>query len=305
MKKKLFRKLLFIALAAFTVTLALAAAGTGSKDDKTSVSSTPASVAMSNPGSATWSFDADKAAFLASGRSMGGFGQKDFQAVQGRKELIIQIIRHYLASRFGQAKASIIAAFEAVPREYYMYNYETGRNLAASAYETPIREWPIGYGSTLSDYLVQAYMTQALDPKPTDVSLEIGTGSGFQSSILSRIVKDAYSIEIITALGKKVQNVFPPLGYTNVHTRIGDGFFGWPEVEGGFDIIIVTAASPFVPPLLLSQLKKGGRMIIPIGQPYRRQFLYFFTKDEQGKVHSRKDISVLFIPMTGRVGQGG
>ncbi len=101
-----------------------------------------------------------------------------------------------------------------------------------------------------------------------------------------------------------MQNIFRPLGYTNIHTRIGDGFYGWPEVKDGFDIIMVTAAAPFVPPALLAQLKKGGRMIIPIGQPYRRQFLYFFTKDQDGKVHSRKDISVLFIPMRGQVEKG-
>jgi len=144
-----------------------------------------------------------------------------------------------------------MAAFREVPREYFMYDYERGRNFAASTYELPVQEWPIGYGSTLSDFLVQAYMTQALKPKPGEVSLEIGTGSGYQSSILSRIVKDAYTIEIVSALGRKSDQVFKPLGYSNVHARVGDGYYGWSEVEGGFDIIIVTAASPFVPPLLL------------------------------------------------------
>jgi protein-L-isoaspartate(D-aspartate) O-methyltransferase len=86
-----------------------------------------------------------------------------------------------------------------------------------------------------------------------------------------------------------------------VATRVGDGFFGWPEVEGGFDIIIVTAQAPFVPPALLAQLKKGGRMIIPIGQPWKPQFLYTFTKDAQGKVHTQRDVTTLFIPMTGEI----
>jgi len=131
--------------------------------------------------------------------------------------------------------------------------------------------------------------------------LEIGTGSGFQSSLLSRIVKKAYTIEIITALGDMVMNIFTPLGLSNVDSRVGDGFFGWPEVEGGFDIILVTAQAPFVPPALLAQLKKGGRMIIPIGQPWKPQFLYIYTKDAQGKVHSQRDVSTLFIPMTGQI----
>ena len=129
----------------------------------------------------------------------------------------------------------------------------------------------------------------------------MGTGSGFQSSLLSRIVKKAYTIEIITALGDKVKNIFAPLGYDNIESRVGDGFFGWPEVEGGFDIILVTAQAPFVPPALLAQLKKGGRMIIPIGQPWKPQFLYMFTKDAQGKVHSQRDVATLFIPMTGQI----
>jgi protein-L-isoaspartate(D-aspartate) O-methyltransferase len=98
-----------------------------------------------------------------------------------------------------------------------------------------------------------------------------------------------------------VKNIFAPLGFENVESRVGDGFFGWPEVEGGFDIILVTAQAPFVPPALLSQLKKGGRMIIPIGQPWKPQFLYQFTKDAQGKVHSQRDVTTLFIPMTGQI----
>jgi protein-L-isoaspartate(D-aspartate) O-methyltransferase len=144
-------------------------------------------------------------------------------------------------------------------------------------------------------------MVQVMKPKATEVSLEIGTGSGFQSAVLSRIVKEAYTVEIITALGEKVDKIFEPLGYRNVRVRVGDGFYGWPEAGRKFDIIIVACAAPYVPPALLEQMKKGGRMIIPIGQPYKTQFLYIFTKDADGKVHSRKDISTYFIPMTGKV----
>jgi len=135
--------------------------------------------------------------------------------------------------------------------------------------------------------------------------LEIGTGSGFQSSLLSRIVKDVYSVEIIKPLGSEVARIYKPLGLENVRTRVGDGYFGWPEVEGGFDIIMVTCVARYVSPELLRQLKPQGRLIVPIGQPFKKgQVLYVFTKDKQGKVHSRKDMGVFFIPMTGRIMQG-
>jgi protein-L-isoaspartate(D-aspartate) O-methyltransferase len=143
-------------------------------------------------------------------------------------------------------------------------------------------------------------MTQLAKPTADSVVLEVGTGSGYQVSILSRIVKKAYSIEIIEPLGQGVAKIFKPLGYDNVETRVGDGYFGWPEVKGGFDIIIVTCAAQYVPPALIEQLKPGGRMIIPIGQPFKKgQFLYVYTKNAEGKVTSRKDVGVYFIPMTG------
>jgi protein-L-isoaspartate(D-aspartate) O-methyltransferase len=248
-----------------------------------------------------WDFSAYQQAMQASGRQIGGLDEKSFMAAQQRKQHFLDQIKANLASDFGVADPAVLKAFREVPREYYMYDYEAEHNLGGGAYEIPPREWKIGYGSVLTDFVMQAYMTAKCKPKPTDVSLEVGTGSGFQSSLLSRIVKRAYTIEIITTLGDKVKNIFAPLGYTNIVPRVGDGFFGWPEVKDGFDIILVTAQAPFVPPALLAQLKKGGRMIIPIGQPWKPQFLYIFTKDEQGKVHSQRDVSTLFIPMTGEI----
>jgi protein-L-isoaspartate(D-aspartate) O-methyltransferase len=113
-------------------------------------------------------------------------------------------------------------------------------------------------------------------------------------------VKQAYSIEIIEPLGRAVSQIFAPLGYTNIHTRVGDGYYGWPEVKDGFDVIIVTCAAQYAPPDLFKQLKPGGRMIIPIGQPFKRgQVLFVYNKDAEGKVHSRRDVGVFFIPMTG------
>jgi len=225
-----------------------------------------------------------------------------FDAIQKRKPGAMRLIESYLKERLGAADPAVMAAFQALPREYFHYSYSEHRATPGDAYEDTPKPWALGYGSALSDYLGQAYMTQICKPAPGDVTLEIGTGSGFQSSLLSRIVAKSYSIEIIEPLGKAVGRIFAPLGYTNVHTRVGDGYYGWPEVQGGFDIIIVTCAATFAPPDLFKQLKPGGRMIIPIGQPFKRgQVLYVYTKDAEGKIHSRRDIGVFFIPMTGAI----
>ena len=249
----------------------------------------------------SWNYATYRQVVAASGRDVGNVDEKAFQAAADRKQKVLDEIQAMLVRSFGRADPAVMKAVTDVPREYFMYDYEGERNLPGSAYEWPAREWKIGYGSVLTDYIMQAYMTARARPKPTDVSLEVGTGSGFQSSLLSRIVKHAYTIEIITALGDRVKDIFAPLGYANVSARVGDGTFGWPEVEGGFDIILVTAQAPFVPPALLKQLKPGGRMIVPIGQPWKPQFLYVFTKDADGKVRSQRDVSTLFIPMTGDI----
>ncbi|WP_246514636.1 protein-L-isoaspartate O-methyltransferase family protein [Neoroseomonas soli] len=260
----------------------------------------PPLVRAQGSSTATWTREAYLAAMRASGRETQMTDQA-FGAIQARKPAALRRIEAYLKARFnGEADPAVMRAFEQVPREYFHYMYEGRANQASNAYESDPKPWGIGYGSALSDYLGQAYMTQACAPKPEHVVLEIGTGSGFQSALLSRIVAKQYSIEIINPLGTAVQRIFAPLGYSNVETRVGDGFFGWPEVQGGFDTIIVTCAAQYVPPALIQQLKPGGRLVIPIGQPFRRgQFLYIYTRDEDGRVRSRKDVGVYFIPMTG------
>jgi protein-L-isoaspartate(D-aspartate) O-methyltransferase len=234
-----------------------------------------------------------------SGRKL-NLSEAQFQAIQKRKPAAMQRIEHYLKERLGSADPAVMAAFEEVPREYFHYLYDSKQATPGDTYETNPKPWALGYGSALSDYLGQAYMTQVAKPQPGDITLEIGTGSGFQSALLSRIVARAYTIEIIEPLGKAVGKIFAPLGYDNIESRVGDGYYGWPEVPGGFDIIIVTCAAQYAPPELFKQLKPGGRMLIPIGQPFKRgQFLYIYTKDADGKVHSKKDVGVFFIPMTG------
>jgi protein-L-isoaspartate(D-aspartate) O-methyltransferase len=258
----------------------------------------PGTVNAGDP--ASWNYQVFVRAYQESGRKQ-NVSEQTFKEIQERRPQALAITEKYLKERFGKADPLVMKAFSEVPREYYHHHYADNRSFANVAYELDnIKPWAIGYGSALSDYLGQAYMTQIAKPTANDVALEIGTGSGFQSSILSRIVKKTYSIEIIEPLGKAVANIYKPLGYNNVETRVGDGFFGWPEVKGGFDIIIVTCAAQYVPPALLEQLKPGGRLIIPIGQPFKKgQILYIYTKDKDGNVHSRKDVGVYFIPMTG------
>jgi protein-L-isoaspartate(D-aspartate) O-methyltransferase len=246
-----------------------------------------------------WDFKTFDALMKSTGRGNPA-SEKTFSKIQDDRAKAVKAVEEYLTSKFGKADPAIVKAFSELPRECYTFNYQTKVNNPSFAYSLPARPMPIGHGSALSDFLGQAYMTQMCQPKPTDVVLEIGTGSGFQISWLSKIVKDAYSIEIIKPVGEGVKDLFGPLGFKNVHTRVGDGFFGWPEVKEGFDIIIVTCAAQYVPPALLDQLKKGGRMIIPIGQPYKTgQFFYVYTKDNDGKIRSRKDVSCYFVPMTG------
>jgi protein-L-isoaspartate(D-aspartate) O-methyltransferase len=253
------------------------------------------------PASGGWTYEKYRAAMEASGRRV-NVDARAFAEIQARKPQALANIEGYLKSRLGTADPAVLRAFAELPREYFHYEYKSNVSTATQAYEPVAKPWAIGYGSALSDYLGQAYMTQLARPTPDSVVLEIGTGSGFQSSLLSRIVKKVYSIEIIEPLGSAVAKVYKPLGYDNVETRVGDGFFGWPEVKGGFDIIIVTCAAQYVPPALVEQLKPGGRMIIPIGQPFKKgQVLYVYTKDADGKVHSKKDVGVYFIPMTGQM----
>jgi protein-L-isoaspartate(D-aspartate) O-methyltransferase len=258
-------------------------------------------LARAAPAAGGWTREAYEEAMHRSGRPV-QLGEAQFAAIQSRKPAYLARIEGYLKERLGSPDPLVVGAFRTVPREYFHYIYSDHHAAPSEAYESTPKPWAIGYGSALSDYLGQAYMTQVCQPRPGDVTLEIGTGSGFQSAVLSRIVAKAYSIEIIEPLGRAVSRIFAPLGYDNVFTRVGDGYYGWPEVEGGFDVIIVTCAAEYAPPDLFKQLKPKGRLVIPIGQPFKRgQVLYVYTKDEAGKVHSRRDIGVFFIPMTGAI----
>ena len=266
---------------------------------RTLVASAAALPFAARAGETGWTRSAYETAMYQSGRAV-SLTDAQFAAIQARKPAALKLIETYLQQHLGHADPAVLHGFQQVPREYFQYMYSEHRAMPGDAYEANPKPWAIGYGSALSDYLGQAYMTQVCAPKPGDVTLEIGTGSGFQSALLSRIVKSAYTVEIIAPLGHAVSKIFAPLGYDNVHAKVGDGYYGWPEVAGGFDIIMATCAAQYAPPDLFQQLKPGGRMLIPIGQPFKRgQFLYVYAKDAAGKIHSRKDVGVFFIPMTG------
>lgn len=155
---------------------------------------------------------------------------------------------------------------------------------------------PIGDQQTISPPFVVAYMTEQVDPQPTDRVLEIGTGSGYQAAVLSPLVKEVYTIEIVPRLGHRAERTLRRLGYKNVNTRVGDGFKGWPE-KAPFDKIIVTCSPESVPQPLVDQLREGGQMIIPVGERYQ-QNLYRLTKRD-GKLDREPLQATLFVPMTG------
>lgn len=155
---------------------------------------------------------------------------------------------------------------------------------------------PIGDQQTISGPFVVAYMTEQLDPQPGDTVLEIGTGSGYQAAVLSPLVKDVYTIEIVEALGKKAEQALKRLKYDNVHVKISDGYQGWPE-HAPFDKIIVTCSPEKVPQPLVDELKEGGQMIIPVGERFE-QMLYRYTKQD-GKLVAQPLRPTLFVPMTG------
>lgn len=155
---------------------------------------------------------------------------------------------------------------------------------------------PIGSAQTISSPFIVAFMTQMLDPKPTDHVLEIGTGSGYQAAILSPLVEEVYSIEIVESLGKRAAKVLKKLKYKNVFTKIGDGYKGWEE-HAPFDKIIVTCSPEDVPQPLVDQLKEGGLMIVPMGQ--RHQQTLFLMVKKNGKMETEALRPTLFVPMTG------
>ncbi|MFO1126932.1 MAG: protein-L-isoaspartate(D-aspartate) O-methyltransferase [Rhodospirillales bacterium] len=183
----------------------------------------------------------------------------------------------------------VMAAVAEVPR--HLFVPEARRD---AAYDN--RPLPIGFGQTISQPYIVALMSDLLDLAPTDRVLEIGTGSGYQTAVLSRLAAVVYSIELVPELATAASATLSRLGYDNVHIRQGDGFAGWPE-QAPFDATIVTAAPPDIPPALAAQLRPGGRLVIPTGFPGATQYLYRCVKQTDGSLEQSCMLPVAFVPM--------
>ncbi|MEQ9408781.1 MAG: protein-L-isoaspartate(D-aspartate) O-methyltransferase [Fuerstiella sp.] len=202
-------------------------------------------------------------------------------------------VRHRMVDEVIEAEGitspQVLEAMRTVPRHEFV-----APGLRSRAYQDGAL--PIGSQQTISSPYIVAYMTQTIDPQPDDRVLEIGTGSGYQAAVLAEIVKDVYSVEIVSALAKSAARRLERLGYDNVHVRDGDGYEGWEE-HAPFDKIIVTCSPESVPQPLIDQLRDGGLMIIPLGERYQQSF--HLLKKEDGRLVQKKLVATLFVPMTG------
>ncbi|MHB8808503.1 MAG: protein-L-isoaspartate(D-aspartate) O-methyltransferase [Desulfobulbaceae bacterium] len=220
---------------------------------------------------------------VAAEPSPGGSSGKSDQFAQQRREMVeLQLKARDIDDQ------AVLRAMAAVPRHLFVPD-----RLHSQAYiDFPL---PIGYGQTISQPYIVAYMTQAIRPEPHHRVLEIGTGSGYQAAILAELVERVYTMEIVPELAASADKRLRELGYAKVVAREGDGYQGWPDAAP-FDAIVVTAAAEFIPPPLLQQLKDGGRMVIPVGSPFHVQHLTLVEKKE-GRLTTRILLPVRFVPL--------
>ena len=200
-----------------------------------------------------------------------------------------QMVENELLPQDGLTNPAVIDVMKRVPRNRFVPPLHQSIAFRDQAIA-------IGNAQTISPPYIVAYMTEQLDPKPGDKVLEIGTGSGYQAAVLSLLVDQVYSIEIVEPLGLRAEKTLKTLGMDNVHVRVGDGYKGWPEAAP-FDSVIVTCSPESVPQPLIDQLREGGRMIIPIGERYQQTF--YLCKKVDGKLEKERLTQALFVPMTG------
>lgn len=199
-----------------------------------------------------------------------------------------KMVEDQIESR-GISNQPTLDAMKKVPRHKFV-----PPNLLDRAYDDgPL---PIGYGQTISQPYIVAYMTAVIDPKPGQKILEIGTGSGYQAAVLAEIIDSVFTIEIVTELYKSSEKRLKELGYKNVLCKNADGYYGWKKYAP-FDAIIVTAAAEYIPPPLIEQLKDGGKMIIPVGSPFLNQTLILVEKNGE-EVTTTSLLPVRFVPFT-------
>ncbi len=225
-----------------------------------------------------WNQSAAQAAAQASGSE-----SKEWREARER------MVREQIAAR-GIHDPRLLEALRKIPRHLFV-----PPQFAASAYDdSPL---PIGHGQTISQPYVVAFMSEALELKPQDKALEIGTGSGYQAAVLALLAREVYSIEIIEPLAQEASERLVRLGYKNVRVRVGDGYLGWPEAAP-FDAIVVTAVTDHVPPALVEQLRPGGRLVLPLGGGWE-QNLVRVRRTSKGVTQETILPSVLFVPMVG------
>ena len=199
------------------------------------------------------------------------------------------MVEDQIVSR-GVTDDRVLEALRAVPRHLFVPASQRARSYTDAAL-------PIGDGQTISQPYIVALMTELLQSQPEDVVLEIGTGSGYQAAVLSRLVKQVYSMEILPSLAAAARRRLSELDFANVTVRAGDGYRGWPE-RAPFDGIIVTAAPPEIPAALVAQLKRGGRMVVPVGETAATQQLMVIEKSRTSDaITKRTVIPVRFVPM--------
>ncbi|RKY49731.1 MAG: protein-L-isoaspartate O-methyltransferase [Candidatus Neomarinimicrobiota bacterium] len=199
-----------------------------------------------------------------------------------------RMIRYQLEGRDIKNK-TVLNAMKSVPRHRFVPDKQRRH-----AYDD--RPLPIGYGQTISQPYIVAYMTQIIDPGPKYRILEIGTGSGYQAAVLAEIVDSVFTIEIVKELANKARSTLEVNGYGNVVVRHSDGYYGW-ESKAPFDAIVVTAAAEHIPPPLIKQLKPDGKMIIPVGSPFMIQNLMLVEKKGES-VRTISLFPVRFVPLT-------
>jgi protein-L-isoaspartate(D-aspartate) O-methyltransferase len=215
------------------------------------------------------------------------------EELKGAREDMVRLIEataRNLAPQIGRDAFSrrVIDAMRETPRHLFVPR----EHLHAAYLNRPV---PIGHGQTISQPLIVALMSDLIEPRPDDRVLEIGTGSGYQTAILSRLVAKVFTIEICRPLAERAARTFRELGLANIEARSGDGYLGWPE-EAPFDAILVAAAPAEIPPELVRQLKPGGRLVLPVGGP-QQQLIVVEKQSDQSTV-LRDIIPVCFVPLT-------
>ncbi len=221
-------------------------------------------------------------ACAAMGDSPDAPGQREYD--QARRLMVADQIEGR-----GVRDARVLAAMREVPRHLFV----PADSRAIAYHDYPL---PIGFGQTISQPYIVALMTELARPAPTDRALEIGTGSGYQAAVLSKVVAHVYTIELVEPLAAAARERLASLGYSNVTARQGDGYAGWPD-QSPFDVILVTAAPERIPEALVAQLTPGGRMVIPVGPVSDVQDLILIEKNASGRTTSRSVIPVRFVPM--------